>query len=169
MKLITLIILTYSMHFAEVKNHVFFSLVMDHWRLTVKEVIRELFMDRDSEKKPHGDDDSDSSFVPEEENSDSDGDGADRPLCSYLLIFFLYHPHYTQNLLGQGKALLYLLGSNSVNALLLCTYNCWFSSHGELILGDDFAGKLFTGSFDKCQSHLPTRSPRNIIHGDRNT
>ena len=38
---------------------------MDRQRLTVKEVIRELFMDRDNEEVPDKhDDDSDSSFVP---------------------------------------------------------------------------------------------------------
>ena len=48
---ITLTISMYSVRFAEVKNCVcvlgFFLCVMDHQRLTVKEVIRELFMDRD--------------------------------------------------------------------------------------------------------------------------
>ena len=80
----------YSVRFAEVKNCVcvlgFFLCVMDHQRLTVKEVIRELFMDRDSEEEPdRSDNDSGSSFVPEtvpeEENSDSNGDDVDRPLC----------------------------------------------------------------------------------------
>ena len=46
----------YSVRFAEVKNCVcvlgFFLCVMDHQRLTVKEVIRELFMDKDSEEEP---------------------------------------------------------------------------------------------------------------------
>ena len=38
-----------------------------------------------SEKKPdESDDDSDSSFVPEEENSDWDSDTAARPSCSYI-------------------------------------------------------------------------------------
>ena len=68
--------------------------VMDHQRLTVKEVTRELFMDRDSKEEPdRSDNDSGSSFVPKEENSDSDGGDADRPSCSYLLKKFLYHPY----------------------------------------------------------------------------
>ena len=63
----------------------------------MKEVIREVFMDRDSEEEPdESDDDSDRRFVPEtvpkEENNDTDGGDADRP-CSYLLIFFLYPRH----------------------------------------------------------------------------
>ena len=37
------------MHFTEVKNTVV-VFMMDHQRLSVKEVIRELFMDRDSEE-----------------------------------------------------------------------------------------------------------------------
>ena len=49
-KEITLTILMYSMHFAEVKN-LLFSLVMDLRRLTIKEVIREPFMDRDIQFK----------------------------------------------------------------------------------------------------------------------
>ena len=71
---------------------------MDRRRLTVKEVTRELFMDRDSEEEPdRSDNDSGSSFVPEtvpeEENSDSDGGNDDRPSCSYLLKKFLHHPY----------------------------------------------------------------------------
>ena len=100
---ITLTISTYTVRFAEVKHHggfwgwLFWG-VMDRRRLTVKEVIRELFKDRDSEEEPDGsDNDSESSFVPEtvpeEENSDSDGGDADRPSCSYLLKKFLYHPY----------------------------------------------------------------------------
>ena len=61
----------------EVKNWGdFFAL--DRQRLTVKEMIRELFMNRNSEEEPdESDDDSDSSFVPEtvpeEEKRVSDG------------------------------------------------------------------------------------------------
>ena len=51
-------------------------------------------MDRDSKEEPdRSDNDSGSSFVPEEENSDSDGGDADRPSCSYLPKKFLYHPY----------------------------------------------------------------------------
>ena len=61
----SLTILMYSMHFAEVKNCGDFF-VMDRQRLTIKEVIRELFMDRNSEEEhDENDDESDSSFVPE--------------------------------------------------------------------------------------------------------
>ena len=74
-----------------------FFFVLARQRLTFKEVIRELFMDRDSQEEPDESGDDSDSFVPEtvpeEENSDSDGCDADRPSCSYLLNVFLYHPH----------------------------------------------------------------------------
>ena len=57
-------------------------------------MIQEQFMDTDSEEEPDEKaNDSDSSFVPEEENSDWDGGDADRPSCLHQLIFFLNHPH----------------------------------------------------------------------------
>ena len=60
---LSLTILTYSMRFAEV---IFFSLVFLMMAREVKEVITELFMDRDSEEEPdENDNDFDSSFVPE--------------------------------------------------------------------------------------------------------
>ena len=92
------------MHFAEVKNFLFFSRdgssKTHHQRSDLRTVygqrywiqknfnhptIGNFVRSDNSEKKPdESDDDSDSSFVPEEENSDWDGDTADRPLCSYI-------------------------------------------------------------------------------------